>query len=85
MARDPAGDALAHPQLDRGGPGRQAGGGLDFEQAVVGIEQDDRAAGGPDQPHRLLQDQLQGLLGVQRGMDDIADLIKDLQPFMGRF
>ena len=60
VARHPAGDALAHAQPDLRGLGRQAGGGLDFQQVVVGIEQDDRAAGGAHQPHRFLQDQLAG-------------------------
>ena len=35
------------------------------------------------EPHGLLQNELQGLLRVEGGMDDVADLIKQLQPFVG--
>ena len=72
----PAGDALANAQLKLRGVRRQAGRGVNFEQAVVGINQNDRAAGSAHETDCLVQNELQRLLRIQGGMNDIADLIQ---------
>jgi hypothetical protein len=43
-----------------------------------------RTAGGAHQAHGFLNDQLQRLLRIERRMDDVADLVEQLEPVMGR-
>ncbi len=50
----------------------------------MGLTRTTRTARGAHEPHGLLDDQLKRLLGLQGGMDDVADLIKELQPFVAR-
>ena len=79
-AGDPAGDAFAQTQFEIPGLGGQTFGSVDFEQAVGGIQENGGAAGGAHKPDRFVQDQLEGLLRIERGMNDVADLVEEIQP-----
>ena len=54
---------------------------VDFEELRGGIDQHQRAGRGPHHPHGFADNELQRLLRIQRGMDDVADLIQQAQPF----
>ena len=64
--------------LSCGGVRRQALRGMDFQEAVGGIDEDHRAARGAHQPHRFLEDQLQRLLGIEGRVNHVADLVQRL-------
>ncbi len=82
VARDPAGDAFAHAQFQFGGRARQVLRRGNFQKTGSRIDQNHRAGTRVHQADGLAHDQLQRLLRIQRGMDDIAHLIEQLQPLM---
>ena len=63
---DPAGDALAGPQLNPLGPFAQAVARLDVEEARVGIDENERAAIGPRRTDRRRQDAVDRLLRMKQ-------------------
>ena len=83
-AGDPAGDALAEAQLEFGRVWGEAGRGVDFQHTVVGIDEGERAAGSAHEADGFLHDELKGLLRVEGGVDDVADLVEQFEPVMGR-
>ena len=60
-------------------------GGVNFEEVGIGIDEHERTAGGAHNADGFADDQLQGFLGIERGMDDVADLIKQAQAFRRQF
>ena len=81
-ARDPAGNSFAESESELQRVRRQAVRHVDFEKASGRIEQRDRAAGGAHQAHRLAENQFERFAGFERGVNDVADLIKQAEPFV---
>ena len=85
VSRDPAGDAFADAQFQfprrRGKVLRR----VDFEEARRGIDQRERAGRRAHHAHRLADDELQRLLRIERGVDDVADLIQQAQALRRQF
>ena len=84
-AGDPAGDAFAQLQFESRRIRRQAVRHFDFQETGGRIEQHDGSTGGADQAHRFAEDQFQRCARFERGMDDVADLIQQLEPFAAGF
>ena len=84
-AGHPASDALAEFELELRRGRRQPARGFDFEKAGGRIEQGHRTAGGAHQLNRLVHDELQRLVRLECGMNDVADLIEQVEPFVAGF
>src|SRR5439155_10230991 len=63
----------------------QTAGGFDFEKAGGGIEQGHRTAGSAHQLNGLVHDELQRFVWLESGMNDVADLIEQVEPFVAGF
>ena len=77
---DPAGHAAADRQLQLPGFFRKADGDFDLQQLGVRVDQDQRPAGGPHDPHRLAEHQVQHLRRFERRVDDLADPRQRFEP-----
>jgi len=56
----------------------------EFPEGRRWIDQHDRAGAGVHQADGFAHDQLQRLLRIERGVDDVAHLIEQLQPLVAR-
>ena len=77
--RHPAGDALADAELQLARGGRKILRGVDFEEIGRGIDEHQRAGRRAHDAHGLADNELERLLRIERGMDDVADLIQQAQ------
>ena len=64
---------------------REAGGDLNFQKSVGGIDQDDGAAGGAHEPDGFAQNEVEGFLLVEGRMEDVADLVEEVEPLIALF
>ena len=85
MPRHPASDAFARAQFYFSRRRRKILRRVNLQKIGRRIDERQRAGRRPHHPHRLAHDQLQRLLRIQRGVDDVADLIQQAQTLWRQF
>ena len=79
VSRHPTCNSFAHAKFEFASRRGEILGCMNFQKTGSGVDEGQRTGRSPHNANRLTYDQLKCLLGIKRGMNDVADLIQQAQ------